>query len=84
MYKEVYMTDSTDSLMRDPKDWKSGNDPITDAQQVYLDTLSAEAGEPTPREDLTKAEASEKIDELRAETGKNGNNETDTKLGDDK
>jgi hypothetical protein len=74
----------TDDLTRNPKDWKSGNYPPTDAQRIYLDALSSEVGEPTPKESITRAEASEKIEELRVKTGKDGDDETDTELGDDK
>jgi hypothetical protein len=52
-----------------PEDWVSGDDPMTVAQASYLKTLSEEAGEPFDP-DLTKARASERIDELRAKTGK--------------
>lgn len=38
---------------------------MTEAQASYLRTLSEEAGEPMP-EGLTKAQASARIDELRA------------------
>ena len=53
---------------KDPKQWKSGDDPATPAQESYLHTLADQAGEDVP-DDLTKAAASEKIDELRAKTG---------------
>jgi hypothetical protein len=55
--------------IKDPKDWTTGDEPMTGAQQSYLDTLSREAGEKVDP-DLTKAEASEKIDELRHVTGR--------------
>jgi hypothetical protein len=58
------------SAIKDPKDWKSGDDPATPSQQSYLETLAEQAGEePPPAEELTKAEASEEIDRLRKETG---------------
>jgi len=58
------------SAIKDPKDWKSGDDPATPSQQSYLETLAEQAGEDPPAaEDLTKAEASEEIDRLRKETG---------------
>lgn len=60
------MTDAT-TPPTDPDDWKSGDDPMTDAQRVYLETLARQAGEPAPDSDMTKAEASEKIDEYRQE-----------------
>jgi hypothetical protein len=55
-------------FVRDPEEWKTGDEAITDAQREYLSALAAEAGEPIPEEDLnrlTKAEASERIDELQ-------------------
>lgn len=60
-------TDSTPPT--EPDDWKTADDPSTDTQRVYLDTLARETGEPAPDENLTKAEASEKIDELRHKAG---------------
>jgi hypothetical protein len=58
------------SAIKDPKDWKSGDDPATPSQQSYLETLAEQAGEEPPAaDDLTKAEASEEIDRLRKETG---------------
>jgi hypothetical protein len=55
--------------IKDPKDWTTGDEPMTGSQESYLDTLSREAGEKVDP-DLTKAEASEKIDELRHKTGR--------------
>jgi hypothetical protein len=42
---------------------------MTGAQRSYLQTLASEAKE-TVGEDLTKAEASKKIDELQDKTGR--------------
>lgn len=42
---------------------------MTGAQRSYLKTLSDEAGEEV-REDLSKAGASKKIDELQQKTGR--------------
>jgi hypothetical protein len=55
------------SRVKDPEEWTTGKEPLTGAQDSYLHTLAREAGEPV-REDLTKAEASEKIDELQQKT----------------
>lgn len=52
------------SLQRDPDDWVTGDEPMTEAQKSYLDTLAREAGEELPAT-LTKAEASEHIDRLQ-------------------
>ena len=54
---------------KDPDDWVTGDEPMTGAQASYLHTLSEEAGEDAP-DDLTKAEASKKIDELQEQTGR--------------
>ena len=42
---------------------------MTGAQESYLNTLATEAGE-TAESDLTKAEASKRIDELQDKTGR--------------
>ncbi len=57
------------NMRKDPDDWTTGEEPMTGAQRSYLHTLAEEAGEEAPDE-LTKAEASKKIDELREKTGK--------------
>ena len=50
-----------------PDDWVSGGDPMTGAQTSYLKTLSEECGEPDSfQPDLTKAEASKRIDALES------------------
>ena len=59
------------ALNRDPSEWKTGDEPLTAAQRSYVETLAHEAGEELPEvESLTKAEASEKIDELQQKTGR--------------
>ena len=50
---------------KDPADWVTGDEPATGAQKSYLETLSRGTDEQVP-DDLTKAEASEKIDELKS------------------
>jgi hypothetical protein len=59
-----------DNTRKDPDDWKTGDEPMTGAQKSYLNTLAGEAGETIEDEDLTKAEASKKIDELQEKTGR--------------
>ena len=51
------------------EEWVTGDEPMTGPQESYLKTLSNEAGEDLP-EDLTKAEASVKIEELQEKTGR--------------
>jgi hypothetical protein len=55
--------------IKDPSEWKTGDEPMTGAQSSYLHTLADEAGEDVS-DDLTKAEASERIDELQEKTGR--------------
>ena len=55
--------------IKDPDDWKTGDEPMTGAQQSYLNTLADIAGEEV-EDDLTKAEAAKKIDELQDKTGR--------------
>ena len=55
---------------KQPDEWLSGDDPMTGAQASYLKTLSEEAGDPDAYdENLTKAEASKRIDALKQELG---------------
>lgn len=49
---------------RDPDEWKTGDEPMTDAQRSYLETLCRETGEEFD-DSLSKAEAAKRIDELR-------------------
>ncbi len=56
------------NLEKDPSDWVSGDEPMTEAQKSYLDTLAKQAGEQLPA-NLTKAQASEHIDRLKKATG---------------
>ena len=58
----AYRIDYTDQ-------WKTGDEPMTAAQRSYLNTLASEAGEDV-EEDLTKADASKRIDELQERTGR--------------
>lgn len=59
------------ALEKDPDEWVSGDDPMTESQKSYLDTLARRAGEELPA-DLTKSEASHHIDRLRRATGQDG------------
>lgn len=63
------LTENKGNMIKDPDDWTTGNEPMTGAQQSYLKTLSDEAGEEMD-ENLTKAEASKKINELQEKTGR--------------
>lgn len=69
------MTDTTNPKLdphpgsnteKDPSDWVSGGDAMTGAQASYLKTLSEEVEAPEGfEENLTKAEASRRIDQLK-------------------
>jgi Protein of unknown function (DUF3072) len=73
------MSDNPKTSRRDPAnpsnrekeadDWTTGDEPMTGAQASYLKTLGEEAGEEFDP-DLSKAEASKRIDALRAKTGR--------------
>jgi hypothetical protein len=60
----------TSNAEKDPANWVSGNEPITGAQASYLATLCEEAGVALPIGDLTKADASRQIDEMKAKLGR--------------
>ncbi|MBC8033933.1 MAG: DUF3072 domain-containing protein [Chitinophagaceae bacterium] len=62
-------SDSLGNTIKDPSEWITGTEPMTGAQKSYLNTLASEAKEEIP-EDLTKAGASMKIEELQDKTGR--------------
>lgn len=57
------------NTIKDPDDWTTGDEPMTGAQASYLKTLCEEAGEDFDP-GLSKADASRRIDELQARTGR--------------
>ena len=57
------------NLEKDPSEWTTGEEPMTDAQASYLKTLSDEASVEFD-DSLSKADASRRIDELQAKTGR--------------
>jgi hypothetical protein len=57
------------NAVKDPDKWVTGDEPMTGAQASYLETLSVEAGEDFEG-NLSKADASRKIDELQEKTGR--------------
>jgi hypothetical protein len=59
----------TGNAEKNPDDWTTGDEAMTGAQASYLKTLSEEAHEEFD-DGLTKAEASKRIDELQAKTGR--------------
>ena len=58
-----------DNTIKNPDEWKTGSEEMTGAQRSYLNTLSQEAGEEI-QDNLTKAEAAKKIEELQDKTGR--------------
>ncbi len=71
MSQEQNQSDHTSgsNVEKDPSDWVTGDEPMTGAQASYLRTLSQQADESFD-ENLTKAEASKRIDELQQKTGR--------------
>jgi hypothetical protein len=57
------------NTVKSPDEWKTGDEPMTGAQRSYLKTLSDEANVPF-EENLTKAEASKRIDQLKQRSGR--------------
>ena len=57
---------------KSPDDWVTGDETMTGAQASYLKTLCEEAGEAFDPS-LTKAQASKRIEELQAKTGRGRN-----------
>ena len=63
--------DPSGSVEKPPDEWISGDEPMTRAQASYLKTLSQQAREPEAYADsLTKAEASKRIEALKAKLDK--------------
>jgi Protein of unknown function (DUF3072) len=73
--EDLAMTDDTktaaipSNIEKKPDEWVTGEETMTGAQASYLKTLCQEAGEEFDAS-LTKAEASKRIDELQARTGR--------------
>ena len=61
--------DQNSNMIKDPDEWKTGDEDMTGAQRSYLQTLADEAGEEVDL-NLTKAEASKRIEELQQKTGR--------------
>lgn len=67
--KRIQAGHGQSNMEKDPADWVTGDEPMTGAQKSYLKTLCEEAKVPFD-ETLSKAEASRRIDELQALTGR--------------
>ena len=79
MDKQTQQDAEHSNIVKDPRDWTTGDEPMTGAQKSYLKTPSEEAKEEMD-ENLTKAQASERIDELQKKTGR-GQVEDDANRG---
>ena len=62
-------TNTSSNAEKDTKDWVTGDEPATGAQESYVHTLAEQANEEVP-EKLTKAQASDMIEKLQKETGR--------------
>lgn len=69
MAKQTNDQPQTEGVQKNPDEWVTGDESMTGSQASYLKTLAQEAGEEVD-ETLTKAEASKRIDELQARTGR--------------
>lgn len=67
--KAVQADAAQSNMEKDPSDWVTGDEEMTGAQRSYLKTLSEEAKVEFD-DTLTKADASKRIDELQAMTGR--------------
>ncbi|MCZ2495287.1 DUF3072 domain-containing protein [Xylophilus sp. Kf1] len=67
--KHVQSEAEHSNMEKDPSTWVTGDEAMTGAQKSYLATLSEEAKVDFD-ETLTKAQASTRIDELQALTGR--------------
>ena len=65
----VITNNEPSNAIKDPDDWVTGDEEMTGAQRSYLQTLADEAGEEVDL-NLTKAEASKRIEELQQKTGR--------------
>lgn len=67
---ESTTTEGASSAVKDTSDWVTGDEPATGPQESYLSTLAQQADEEVDVDNLTKAEASDKINALKEETGR--------------
>ena len=63
--------DPNSNQQKDPDEWVTGHEPMTGAQASYLKTLAEQAHDHHAYDpELSKAEASKRIDELRHRIGR--------------
>ncbi len=72
------LPEQSQNPVKDPEDWTTGDEPMTGPQASYLQTLMQQAGKPESEFDagLTKAKASEMIDELQRATGRGASSQS--------
>lgn len=75
------LPDQSQNPVKDPETWATGGEPMTGPQASYLQTLMQQAGKPESEFDpsITKAQASEMIDQLQQETGRGTQNQSQNK-----
>ncbi len=66
---ETPKSDAPGNAEKPVDDWVTGDEKMTGAQSSYLKTLCEEAGEPFDP-DMSKGDASKKIDALQSKTGR--------------
>lgn len=59
----------SDETLQHPENWTTGGEPATGKQAGYIKAMASRAGEDVAVEGMSKTEASEKIGELKEETG---------------
>ena len=66
------LPDESRNAVKDPSEWTTGDEPMTGPQASYLRTLLQQSGksEHDLEPGMTKAAASEMIDQLQRETGR--------------
>lgn len=69
MSRSSAVEEQQSNMIKDPDEWITGDEEMTGAQRSYLQTLADEAGEEVDL-NLTKAEASKRIEELQQKTGR--------------
>jgi hypothetical protein len=63
--------DPDSNTQKNPDDWVTGDEPMTGAQASYLKTLSEQKGDAAAFDpNLTKAEASKRIDAIKGSSNR--------------
>ena len=69
--KETQSRADESNTIKNPEDWTTGDEPMTGPQASYLKTLLQQSGKEDDFDpSLTKAQASQRIDQLQQETGR--------------